>query len=175
MLELSQLDAGQLQLASEPIDLVEMIEQVRLDVASQVEAKALDLGLDFPPSLPLVIGDPDRLRQILLSLVDNAIKFTEEGSVRISARATEHGIEIAVRDTGLGIAEEAIPLIFEEFRQVDSGTTRPYGGAGLGLAIARKLAELMAGSLSVVSTPQVGSTFTLRLPAATPGTWSRRS
>jgi PAS domain S-box-containing protein len=175
MLELSQLDAGQMQLASEMVNLAEVIEQVRWDVAPQVEAKALDFDVELPPSLPLVIGDPDRLRQIVFNLVDNAVKFTEEGSVRITARSTEHGVEVAVRDTGLGIAEEAIPLIFEEFRQVDSGTTRPYGGAGLGLAIARKLAELMGGSLSVVSTPQVGSTFTLRLPAATDQTTLRRS
>jgi signal transduction histidine kinase len=174
MLELSQLDADQLQLAAEPVEVVTIIEEVRQGVAPRVEAKALDLEVDLSPSLPQVIGDPDRLRQIVLNLVDNAVKFTEEGSVRITARSTELGVEVAVRDTGLGIAEEALPLIFEEFRQVDSGTTRPYGGAGLGLAIARKLAERMGGSLSVVSAPQAGSTFTLHLPTATPG-MSRRS
>ena len=169
MLELSQLDAGQMQLATEPVDLAEIIEEVRRDVAPQVKAKALDLSVDLPPSLPVVIGDPDRLRQIVLILVDNAVKFTEEGSVRVTARSTEQGIAVAVRDTGLGIAEEAFPLIFEEFRQVDSGMTRSYGGAGLGLALARKLAEQMGGSISVVSAPQAGSTFTLHLPMATGG------
>jgi PAS domain S-box-containing protein len=172
MLDLSQLEAGQLQLAAEPVDLAEIIEAVRRNVAPQVEAKALDLGIDLPPSLPVVIGDPDRLRQILLNVVDNAIKFTEEGSVRITAQSTEQGVEIAVRDTGLGIAEEAFPLIFEGFRQVDSGMTRPYGGAGLGLAIAQRLAEQMGGYISVVSAPRAGSTFTLHLPAAQADTTS---
>ena len=165
MLDLSQLEAGQLQLVAEPVDLVEIIEHVRQEVGPQTAAKSLDLCIELPPSLPLVIGDPDRLRQIVLNLVDNAVKFTEVGEVRVTAYATERRVEVAVCDTGIGITEEVMPLIFEEFLQVDSGMTRPYGGAGLGLAIARKLAEQMGGSIGVVSAPEVGSTFTLRLPA----------
>jgi PAS domain S-box-containing protein len=176
MLDLSRMEADQLQLAAEPVDLTEIVEQVRRDIAPQAAVKSLDLRIDLPPSLPLVIGDPDRLRQIVFNLVDNAVKFTERGAVRISACPTEQGVEIVVRDTGIGIAADALDHIFEEFRQVDSSSSRPYGGAGLGLAISHKLAELMGGSISVVSAPQVGSTFTLHLPAATTaGTTSRTS
>jgi signal transduction histidine kinase len=176
MLDLSRMEADQLQLAAEPVDLTEIVEQVRRDIAPQAAVKSLDLRIDLPPSLPLVIGDPDRLRQIVFNLVDNAVKFTERGAVRISACPTEQEVEIVVRDTGIGIAADALDHIFEEFRQVDSSSSRPYGGAGLGLAISHKLAELMGGSISAVSAPQVGSTFTLHLPAATTaGTTSRTS
>jgi PAS domain S-box-containing protein len=175
MLDLSQLEADQLQLAAEPVDLVEIVEQVKHDVEFHASAKSLDLRIDLPPSLPLVIGDPNRLRQILLNLVGNAVKFTEEGSVRVTACSTEESVQVAVRDTGIGIAEETLPLIFEAFRQVDSSMTRLHGGAGLGLAIAHKLAERMGGSISVVSAPEVGSTFTLHLPVAIAESTSRRS
>ena len=167
MLDLSRTEAGRLELAAEPIDLAEIIERVRQDIAPQAAAKALDLRIDLPPSLPPVVGDPDRLRQILLNLVDNAVKFTDEGSVCVTAYTTEDGVAVAVSDTGIGITEETLPLIFEEFRQVDSRMTRRHGGTGLGLAIAQKLAEQMGGSITVASRHQAGSTFTLHLPAAT--------
>ena len=175
MLDLSQLEAGQLRLAAEPVDLPEIIEELRQDVAPRMAAQGLELQIELAPSLPPALGDARRLRQIVRNLVDNAVKFTETGSVRITACATKNGVDIAVRDTGIGMNEEAMRYVFEAFRQLDSGTSRPYGGAGLGLAIARQLAEQMDGSISVVSTPQVGSTFTLHLPAATADTPSRRS
>jgi signal transduction histidine kinase len=112
------------------------------------------------------LGDSVRIRQILLNLAGNAVKFTERGGVRIDAHATAQGVAVAVSDSGIGIAPEALTHIFEEFRQVDSRTTRRYGGAGLGLAISRRLAEEMGGSISVESVPGVGSTFTLHLLAA---------
>jgi PAS domain S-box-containing protein len=176
MLDLSRMEADQLQLAAEPVDLAEIVEQVRRDVAPQAAVKSLDLRIDLLPSLPLVIGDPDRLRQIVLNLVDNAVKFTERGAVHITACPTDDGVDVVVIDTGIGIAADALDHIFQEFRQVDSSTSRPYGGAGLGLAIAHKLAEQMGGSITVVSAPQAGSTFTLHLPTtATPGTMSSRT
>lgn len=166
MLDLSQMEAGQLELAAEPVDLAAIIEQVRQHVAPQAAAKGLDLRIDLPSSLPSALGDARRLQQIVLNLVENAVKFTETGSVRVAARTTESGVAVAVSDTGIGIPPEALPHIFETFRQVDSSTSRPYGGAGLGLAIAKRLAERMGGCITVETQHQVGSTFTLGLPVA---------
>ncbi len=165
MLDLSRMEAGRLELATEPVDLVQVIEHVRQDVAPQAAAKSLSLQIDLPASLPLVMGDAERLRQILLNLVGNAVKFTDEGCVRVAAAPTSTGgVDIVVRDTGIGIPPDALPFIFDEFRQVDSGLTRRHGGAGLGLAIARKLTEQMGGSIRVNSEVNVGSTITLHLP-----------
>jgi PAS domain S-box-containing protein len=166
MLELSRLEAGRLELISSAVDLAEIIEQVRQDVAPQAGAKGLRLDISMPSSLPLAIGDAERVRQILLNLVGNAVKFTESGVVRVRASATSAGVELSVSDTGIGIAPEALSFIFEEFRQADGGTTRRYGGAGLGLAIAARLAEQMGGSITVQSEIGVGSTFRLYLAAA---------
>jgi PAS domain S-box-containing protein len=163
LLDLSRMEAGRLQLADQPVDLGQIVEAVMQDIAPQAAAKRIDLSVELLPSSPIVHGDPDRLRQILLNLVGNAVKFTEQGSVRISQGITANGVAVSVTDTGIGISTEALPYIFEEFRQVDGSLTRRYGGAGLGLAIARKLADHMGGEISVTSTPGVGSTFTLSL------------
>jgi PAS domain S-box-containing protein len=169
MLDLSRMEAGRLELAAEPVDLVQVIEQVRQDVAPQAATKSLALHIDLPSSLPLVIGDAERVRQILLNLVGNAVKFTDEGCIRVTAAHTSTGgVDIVVADTGIGIPPDAVPFIFDEFRQVDSGLTRRHGGAGLGLAIARKLTEQMGGSISVISDLHLGTTITLHLPVGKP-------
>jgi PAS domain S-box-containing protein len=170
MLDLSRMEAGRLEIASEPVELAEVIEQVRQDIAPQAAAKSLAFEISVQPGLPPALGDPVRLRQVLLNLVDNAVKFTDQGSVRLVARSTAEGLAIAVTDTGIGISAAAQPHIFEEFRQVDGNLTRRYGGAGLGLAIGKRLAEQMGGSISVSSQPGAGSTFTLQLKASTPKT-----
>jgi PAS domain S-box-containing protein len=167
ILDLSRLDAGRLEFKFEPVDLAKVIDHVRRDVAPQAAASGLTLEVDVAPSLPVVSGDPMRLHQILLNLAGNAVKFTEQGRIRISAAATAESVTVAVSDTGIGIAADVLPHIFEEFRQADSGMTRRYTGAGLGLAIARKLAEQHGGHISVISQPNAGSTFTLHLPIAT--------
>jgi signal transduction histidine kinase len=172
MLDLSQLEAGQLELAVESVDLTGIIEQVRQDFALQAADKSLDLRITQPSSLPPAQGDPGRVHQILRNLIDNALKFTEAGTVCVSARTTGGGVAMTVSDTGIGIAAESLPHIFEAFRQVDGSMTRHYGGAGLGLAIAHKLAEQMGGHITVESQDGVGSTFTLYLLSATP---TRRS
>jgi len=142
MLDLSRMQAGRLELATEPVDLVQVIEHVRQDVAPQAATKSLALHIDVPSSLPFVIGDAERIRQILLNLVSNAVKFTNEGCVRVTAAHTSTGVvDIVVTDTGIGVPPDAPPFIFDEFRQVESGLTRRHGGAGLGLAIARNLTE----------------------------------
>jgi PAS domain S-box-containing protein len=164
LLDLSRMEAGRLQLAHEPLDLAEILEQVRQDVAPQAAAKGLALNTEMPEHLPLLHGDSSRVRQILLNLVGNAVKFTDHGMVRIHIRCDDGMAAIAVEDTGLGIAPEVLPQLFEEFRQGDGRLSRRGGGAGLGLAISRQLAELMGGTIAVESTMGVGSTFTLHLP-----------
>ncbi len=165
MLDLSRMEAGGLTLHINPLDLGETIEHVRQDIAPQADGKGLALEISIAPDLPPVSGDANRLRQILLNLAGNAVKFTERGSVRISARpAADGGVDLAVRDTGIGIEPDAVGRIFEEFQQVDNPLTRHYGGAGLGLAISQRLAEQMGGEIRVTSQPSSGSTFTLHLP-----------
>ena len=165
LLDLSRLEAGRLEMVQALIDLPEVIEQVRQDIAPQAAAKGLELTIDLPPSLPFALGDPNRLRQVLLNLAGNAVKYTHEGGVFISAFLEGDGVTIAVRDTGIGIAAEALPAIFEEFRQVDGSMTRPFGGAGLGLAIAQRLVEQMEGGITVESRLGQGSTFSVHLGA----------
>lgn len=166
LLDLSRMQAGRLSLTIEPVHVAQVMEQVRQDIAPQAAAKALRLEIEMPATLPPVLADFGRLRQILLNLVGNSVKFTPHGSVRITARATRAGVEIAVSDTGIGIPDHALGHIFEEFHQADPGTTRRYGGAGLGLAIARRLVEEQGGRISVSSRPGAGSTFTVHLPIA---------
>lgn len=166
LLDLSRLEAGRLEVARKAVDLSSVLELVRQDVAPQALKKALDLHIIIPSNLPAVLGDPERLRQILLNLVGNAVKFTERGSVTIQAMAKDEIVSISVTDTGIGMSPDELPQIFEAFRQVDSRLTRRHGGAGLGLAIAQRLAALMDGNISVESQPGVGSTFTLTIPAA---------
>jgi signal transduction histidine kinase len=108
--------------------------------------------------------DEEKLRQIVINLLRNAAKFTEQGSIRLRAQASNGSVAIAVADTGIGIPADKLGLIFEEFEQVDASSTRAHGGTGLGLAIARRLARLMGGDIGVESAPGGGSTFTLTLP-----------
>jgi CheY-like chemotaxis protein len=110
------------------------------------------------------MGDPTRLRQILYNLISNALKFTEQGEIRVTAVRKDEMLEISVRDTGVGIAPESLSKLFAKFDQLDSSTTRRFGGTGLGLAICRELAQLMAGEIGVTSELGLGSTFTLRVP-----------
>jgi PAS domain S-box-containing protein len=166
MLDLSRMQSGQLELTIQTVDLAPIVEQVRQDITPQAASKALRLITDLPPSLPPVSADAGRLHQILLNLVGNAVKFTEAGWVRISAAAADQGVDVTISDSGIGIPASALDYIFDEFRQADSSTYRRYGGAGLGLAIARRLAEQQGGSITVTSHPGEGSIFSLRLATA---------
>jgi len=157
-----------LDLAIRAVDVGEAIKQVHRMVSAQAAAKGIESAVTVDPDLPLVAADPDRLFQILLNLVGNAVKFTEQGHVQTTARRNGDGVEICVVDTGIGIAPEAQATIFDEFRQADASTTRKFGGTGLGLAIAKRLVEMQEGTLTVESTVDVGSTFRLWLPAASP-------
>jgi CheY-like chemotaxis protein/anti-sigma regulatory factor (Ser/Thr protein kinase) len=127
--------------------------------------KNLPLELDLAPDLPpLVMGDQDRLGQVLFNLIGNAVKFTQQGEVRVSVRRREDRLEFAVSDTGVGIPEDKMDLIFQSFSQADSSFRRKFGGTGLGLAISQGLVELMGGEISVRSDHGKGSVFHFTLP-----------
>jgi signal transduction histidine kinase len=128
--------------------------------------KGIDFITELDPAVPTVItGDPQRLQQIMVNLSNNAIKFTESGSVRIVlSRLDEKNWQIQTIDTGNGIPQEALAYIFESFRQVDDGSTRQHGGVGLGLSIVKQLVDLMKGKITVESEVEKGSVFTVTLP-----------
>jgi signal transduction histidine kinase/ligand-binding sensor domain-containing protein/CheY-like chemotaxis protein/HPt (histidine-containing phosphotransfer) domain-containing protein len=178
LLDIAKLQAGKVELEALPLDLVSVIEECATLFIGAAEAKGIELTV-CPPShdAPSLIGDPLRVRQILINLVGNAVKFTMHGGVIVKADvgAVESGcahVDITVADTGVGMDGAAIAKIFEPFAQADESTTRRFGGSGLGLAICRDLAERMGGTITVESRPNLGSTFHLRLPlhaaAATP-------
>ncbi len=174
ILDFSKLDAGQVVLEAAPVDLRAIAVEVRATLAPQVRDKPVELYLDIAPETPYrVFSDATRIRQVLMNLVGNAIKFTHKGQIVIRIHPTYTGREIvyinfAVQDTGIGIAPEHLARIFESFVQADGSTTRKYGGSGLGLSISKQLVGLMGGDLLVESSPGQGSafSFTLRLPVA---------
>jgi PAS domain S-box-containing protein len=166
LLDLSRMDAGRLELRSEPVDVRQIMEAVRQDIAPQAETRGLRLTVSVPSRMARALGDPDRVRQIVLNLAGNAVKFTEAGEIQIRARSRGEWVEISVQDTGIGISPDELAHVFEEFRQVGSKLSRRHGGSGLGLAISQRLANQMEGAITVESTPGEGSTFTLRLPKA---------
>ncbi|WP_248309836.1 ATP-binding protein [Bosea sp. WAO] len=165
ILDFAKVEAGKLELADEPFDLALLIEDVTELMAPRAQAKGIEVSALLAADLPQFIrGDAERLRQILLNLVGNAVKFTERGGVGIQAERDGEAILVAVADTGPGIPAERLESIFEEFEQVESAGMPTAGGTGLGLAIARRLAAAMGGTILVESTVGQGATFLLRLP-----------
>jgi EAL domain-containing protein (putative c-di-GMP-specific phosphodiesterase class I)/signal transduction histidine kinase/DNA-binding NarL/FixJ family response regulator/HPt (histidine-containing phosphotransfer) domain-containing protein len=177
ILDFSKIEAGKLELESGQIDLDKVVENVTSLFAERARAANIDLAAVIDPDVPRTMsGDPVRLSQIISNLVNNALKFTEHGFVRlaISRCADDPGaIELSVEDTGIGIPADKLASIFEVFSQADQTTTRKFGGTGLGLAICRRIAEAMGGDIGVSSTPGVGSTFRVRIPTGetTSGAW----
>ena len=169
ILDFSKVEAGRLEIDSVPIDLVRLVEDVTRLMEVNARAKDVAVILNTSGDLPVVAGDPSRIRQILLNLVGNAVKFTEAGSVTVSLSGVscpgEENCDVLfeVVDTGVGIPADIQARIFDAFDQGDSSTTRKYGGTGLGLAITKELVHLMGGQLTVTSRPGEGSTFSLRL------------
>jgi signal transduction histidine kinase len=172
LLDLARIEAGHLHMDLQVLDLAPVVAEASGLCRPAAEAKRLQLRLALPPAGPLLVwADPDRLTQIILNLVGNAIKFTESGEVRVAAVADPQAgqVEIRVEDTGIGIAPALQAQLFQPFVQADSSSTRKYGGTGLGLAISRRLAELMQGGLTLHSDGLgTGSTFRLSLPLADP-------
>lgn len=164
LLDLAKIEAGRMELNSEEVDVNSIVEEVTELVRPQADAKGLALEMDVPRSLPAAFVDRARVRQVLVNLAANAVKFTERGSVTVAASIADGWITLSVTDTGVGISPEAQIYIFDEFRQADSSTTRKYGGTGLGLAISKRLVALHGGRIWVESTAGVGSTFRFTLP-----------
>lgn len=170
VLNISKIEAGKLVIESTEFNLYELLHEIVDLFYAQAHAKGLRLMLHISPQMaPVLQGDPTHLRQVLLNLVGNAVKFTEKGEVDIRvfpARASEPNttVRFEIVDTGIGIPQEAIGRIFNSFTQADASTTRRYGGTGLGTTIAKSLVEGMGGTIDVVSTPGIGSTFWFELP-----------
>jgi CheY-like chemotaxis protein/nitrogen-specific signal transduction histidine kinase len=169
VLDYSKLIAGKAELEKTPFSINDVLEDVKLLYEKQVEEKYLKLVFERDSNIPdKVIGDVVKLRQVLYNLVSNAIKFTQRGSIIVSAKLISNAdskatIEFAVSDTGIGIPEDKLTSVFEEFTQADNSITRKYGGTGLGLNIAKRLVELQGGTIEVLSTVDVGSSFVVTL------------
>jgi len=164
ILDLSKIEAGRMEIHPVQFELEPLIDGCLRTVEPMVKSERLRLVKQIEADLPSLFTDQDKLKQILINLLSNAVKFTEAGTVTVAVQRRDREITMAVADTGIGIPPHALGLIFEEFRQADSSTTRKYGGTGLGLSISRHLARLLGGDITVESTVGVGSTFTVTLP-----------
>jgi PAS domain S-box-containing protein len=169
VLDLAKIEAGRMELLKKPIKLASFLDDVKRQTESLAKDKQIEYTTVLDPRLPEeVIGDPDRLRQILLNLISNAIKFTETGGVTVEITCQgRDSWALVVTDTGIGIPSTAQEYIFDEFRQVDGTSERKHGGTGLGLAIVRNLALMMGGNVRLKSQSGEGSTFTVLLPLVT--------
>jgi two-component system, sensor histidine kinase and response regulator len=169
ILDFSRIEAGRLTIDPIPFDLQNMVDEVVALVADKAGTKGIELIARHAPGLPQrVVADAGRIRQVMLNLVGNALKFTDRGHVLVSMERIDEGgplarIRFSVEDTGIGIEANKLDAVFEKFTQADGSITRRYGGAGLGLSISKQLVELMDGEIMVTSTPARGSTFTFTL------------
>ena len=166
LLDLSKIEAGHMEVARVRFDLREVLHVAAATIEPLLKPDRVKLVIQLDPELPALYTDREKLRQILLNLLSNAAKFTDEGVITVTARRQQERLVLAVADTGIGMPPEALTYIFEEFRQVDMSSTRKHGGTGLGLAIVRRLTRLLGGDVSVESELGRGSTFTVTLPLA---------
>jgi signal transduction histidine kinase len=173
VLDISKIEAGQLALSMSDYSMRSVVESVVASTESLARAKGLALTAEIADDLPIGRGDERRLTQVFLNIVGNAIKFTEQGSVDIRARAVNGAYDIVVRDTGPGIAPDDQGRIFDEFQQVDASNTRQKGGTGLGLSIARHLTQMHGGTISLSSELGAGSEFRVILPVRASGEGKR--
>ncbi len=169
VLDISKIEAGKMELFVETFDLTKLINEVIATASPLVSKKGNTLAIDCPADIGAMHADATKLRQMLLNLLSNASKFTEKGTVTLKAvRHIEEDadyMELSVIDTGIGMTPEQLGRLFQAFSQADASTTSKYGGTGLGLAISKQFAQMMQGDITVTSTPGVGSTFTIRMPA----------
>ncbi len=167
ILDLSKIEAGRITISPEELNLESVVSDAIATIAPLLGDKPVKLDTEMEEGLPVLFSDPARLKQIVLNLLSNAAKFTDEGHIKVIANLLEGNfISLAVEDTGSGIPADYLEVVFEEFRQVDGSNTRKHGGTGLGLAISRKLARMLGGDLTVRSEVGKGSTFTMTLPTS---------
>jgi signal transduction histidine kinase len=177
ILDISRMEAGQMKFDKEPFELDEVVSVALSTIAPNARRKKIAMSCDIAPDLPRVLGDRDKVRQVLLNLLNNAIKFTPEGGA-IAIRAVEgplgpgasygNGVRVSVQDTGIGVAPEYHQRVFDPFFQVDNSSTREYGGTGLGLSIVKRFIEAHGGNVWLESREGTGSTFYFTLPLAPP-------
>jgi len=163
ILDIAKIEAGHMDIQPTSFDILKLIE---LCIATSRPLLKPDVTIveDVNGDMPLIFSDQDKVKQILLNLLSNATKFTHEGKITISASQNTKQVQVDINDSGIGIPEEDLPFIFDEFKQVDNDSRRQYGGTGLGLSISLHLAHLLGGDLSAKSSLGNGSTFTLTLP-----------
>lgn len=167
-LNLNRLEAGRISLDIETVDLSDLMQSLYRETRESYNNPNVRLIWEVPDRFPVVSTDAAKLKVALKNLLANAFKFTDQGSVTMRVVADEGGVEFTIADTGVGIAPEALPIVFEAFRQADSSSTRRFGGVGLGLYIVRRLLDLLHGRIEVESTLGQGSTFRVRLPRSGP-------
>ncbi|RKX44041.1 MAG: hypothetical protein DRP64_07250 [Verrucomicrobia bacterium] len=168
ILDLSRIEMGKFHLSVDTVDVCAVLNELHTFFTPSVREKGLDLKIDCPENLPLVRTDEGSLRQVLINLMANAVKFTQKGSIHVVVESLEQTgnectLGFRVSDTGIGISKEAQKIIFQEFIQVDGSHTREHGGSGLGLAISKKMVEQLGGRLCVSSEPGKGSAFTFNM------------
>ena len=168
ILDLAKIEAGKMQFNLEPLSLVEVVREASQQMEPMFRRKNLSYTVDVAGDAPTVMSDRTRLKQVLLNILSNAMKFTNRGGVSVVVRPHAMGVRLDVNDTGIGIKPEHLSVIWEDFRQVDQSRTREFGGTGLGLSITRKLVERLGGTISVESIVGVGTTFTIMLPIEAP-------
>lgn len=164
VLDISKIEAGQLALSLEEYSMSEVIQTVHTSVEALAAEKELELKLVVPDDLPTGKGDEQRIAQVLMNLLSNAIKFTESGGIRVEVRVVDASYLVSVSDTGIGLSADDKNIIFKEFQQADSSSTRERGGTGLGLSIAKKIVEMHGGRIWVESDPGAGAIFKFTLP-----------
>ena len=166
ILDISKIEAGQIVLTEKRFSAFQMISDIQKEYSLKARSKGLELRLSAQESDKEIylLSDENRIKQVLVNFVGNAMKFTDSGYIEIGLKIKDKQVQFHVKDTGIGIAKEYHSKVFDRFRQVESAQTRKYGGNGLGLAITKNLAELLGGKIHLESKPKVGSTFYLMLP-----------
>jgi signal transduction histidine kinase len=169
VLSFSRIEAGKEDIRISPVEIGAVLRECVAMIEPLAAEKGLEVNIEQPATPLKVVSDERKIRQVLTNLLSNAVKFTESGSIVVTAHQQTGEVHIEVRDTGIGISPENLERIFDPFWQVEQSATRRFGGTGLGLGVARKLAKLLEGRLEVESRVDEGSVFTLILPAHTPG------
>lgn len=164
ILDLSRIEAGREELSYSEFSMCDLVNDIVNTLDPIINEKGIKISCEAPPDLPLIISDNTKCHHIIQNIVSNAVKFTEKGSVIISGFIQDENLHISVKDTGIGIPEEFLPFVFDEFRQADDKASRKFGGTGLGLAIVKKYCQLLNGSIDVTSKQGSGSVFTVVLP-----------